>query len=124
MVAVVWTLVIVAICWMPESRLPKSSQGRGWWFLSLPHHDKLVHAGMFVGFGLAWGMALRRGDATTRLGILAGGLALALLTELGQPFFDRDAEWLDGVCDLLGTLLGVSLAAFWRQPTAAFSTTT
>ncbi|ADV62480.1 hypothetical protein Isop_1900 [Isosphaera pallida ATCC 43644] len=121
-VAVAWTLVIMAVCWWPENRLPKPSQGRAWWILSLPHHDKLIHAGMFLGFGLAWSMALRRNDAAARLGILGGALALAALTEAAQPVFERDADWLDGLCDLLGAGLGVWAAAWWR-PIPAVSTT-
>ena len=55
--AVLWTLVILVLCWTPADWLPvKETEGQGW---DLPHKDKFVHAGMFLVFAVLWLEATR-----------------------------------------------------------------
>ncbi len=84
--------------------------------------DKAVHFFMFAGFGFLW-MFARAGKARW---VIAAGIAAAAISELGQmaPAVNRDAEWSDGLADVLGVLAGVGVSRFgWamfplpRKPT-------
>ncbi len=112
-VAVGWTMMILAACWIPARGLPVTeSQGSRF---HIPHLDKLVHFTLFAGFGLlwthvSWGQNGSRFhipylDKLIRFTLFAGfgllwtrvswcrnrwfsvilaGLALAVISELGQ----------------------------------------
>jgi hypothetical protein len=104
--AVLWTLLILALCWTPSDWLPrKEGQGSGW---EIPHMDKMVHAGLFLGFAVLWMEALA-GKARRELRVAAAGFALAAISELGQlvPVIKRDCGFADGAADFIGVLVGL-----------------
>ena len=112
-----WTLMIVFGCWLPASWFPPSTPDLGssiFSFINLPL-DKLIHFLMFFGFGLLWSLAL--GGRLTALIVLAAGLILAVVTELGQstPLIGREADLPDGLADLVGLAAGLALAILARK---------
>jgi VanZ family protein len=107
LLALVWTLLILALCWTPRAHLPLRETGPS--LLSRTHADKVVHAGIFGLFALLW----RRASGPGSLAVIAiSGVALAVITELGQEtaFVGRDADIWDGLADTLGVGLGLLLA--------------
>jgi hypothetical protein len=111
--AVLWTLVICFLCWMPGRWVHEVEHGSPWF--QLPDLDKVVHWGIFVLFAVLW---LRTGTSRWRYAWVAlGGLAMASITELVQnlPAIGRDAEVGDAITDLIGVAIG--LAVFrWLEP--------
>lgn len=108
--AVGWTLVILVLCWTPTRNLPMV-EGAPSLFRSIGG-DKILHAGMFALFALLW----RRATSPASAPIIAvSGLALAIITELGQgtSLVGRDADVWDGVADTAGVGLGLVAAAWW-----------
>jgi VanZ family protein len=106
-----WTLLIFVLCWMPKSSMPTDEDGPSSFYI--PHFDKIVHFAIFAGFAVLWRRASGRGSA---LAIAVSGLALAVITELGQGtvIVGRDAEFLDGLADFAGVVLGLAVA-FWIE---------
>lgn len=112
--ALFWTLLIMAVCWVPIGMFPTG--GGGEHPRAFPHLDKVVHAGIFAIFGLLWLRALP-GKARF-LVVAAAGLALAVVTEYGQslPIVGRDGDVADGVCDVIGVVLAYPLfLLFFRR---------
>lgn len=89
-----------------------SGAAQGLWSLSLPHQDKLAHAGMHA--VLAW--LLWRGRSTDThtvrcaARIVAFCAAYGLAIEWGQWQFTltRSAEALDALANTLGAIIGVT----------------
>ncbi|HWE39265.1 MAG TPA: VanZ family protein [Isosphaeraceae bacterium] len=106
--AVAWTLLVLVACWFPRDRLPVDEGRSHRW--RPPNADKLVHVAMFAGFGLLWMRARPRPSQAAR--VLVGGLALAVISELGQelPVVHRDADVLDALADAIGVGLGIAAA--------------
>lgn len=105
LLAACWTLVILALCWLPRTMIP-ANEGAARPF-SIPHLDKVIHAGIFAVFAILW---MRVGDSPRRgRWVLVAGLALAALSELGQeiPIVNRDAGLADGLADGLGVVAGI-----------------
>jgi VanZ family protein len=108
LLAVGWTLVILLGTSIP---LPSESIEKvGTHVLNVPI-DKFVHASMFAGFALLWGIAF----AHAPLGLLKVGVAGVLLgglTEAVQaiPFLHRDPDWADFMADSIGVAMGLALA--------------
>jgi VanZ family protein len=89
-------------------------EGGRW--IAIPHLDKLVHLILFGGFVGLWWRAV--GDSAGRLMVIvAAGVALGVLTELGQaiPGLGRDAGLDDLVADLVGCVLAVALVRWWAR---------
>ena len=108
MAAVLWTLIILTLCWLPRSVVQEVEKDSSWF--EIPNFDKLVHWGIFMLFSILW---LRVGSTSWRfLWVGVGGLALAIVTEVVQliPSIGRDASIGDGVTDCIGVLLGIALA--------------
>ncbi len=108
--ALAWAVAILVVCWTPRAVLPVSETSA-----SVPHHDKYIHAGIFGVYALL-GTAGRPGVRRFAI-ILVSGVALAIISELGQelPLVGRDADVYDALADISGLLLGlgISLAAAW-----------
>ena len=104
-----WTVVILVICWLPRMYVPTHEAGP---LVARWHFDKVVHAGMFTVFAYLWMRALAGRPRPLRT-VVAAGLALAVVSELGQEnrYVWRDASVLDGMADLAGVALGV--VGFW-----------
>jgi hypothetical protein len=107
--AVLWTLVIMVLCWTPDVLLPVP-EGPESYLFQVVHIDKFVHAGLFAIFAVLWLRALPGGMARY-LWVGLGGAALAALTEVVQnvPIIHREGEFADAVADFVGVLLGVPL---------------
>ncbi len=106
--AVLWTLLILILCWIPRTVMEVVEQDATWFMI--PNVDKVVHWGMFVVFAIFW---IRVGSSPRRyFWVILGGIALAVVSELGQelPMVGRDATLGDGVTDLIGILIGLTLA--------------
>ena len=111
--AVLWTLVICFLCWMPGHWVQEVGHGSPWF--QLPDLDKVVHWGIFVVFAVLW---LRTSTSRRRYAwVTLGGLALAVITELVQmiPAINRNAGLDDGITDLIGVALGLAVAR-WIEP--------
>ena len=82
----------------------------------IPNLDKLIHVILFAGFGYLWMQSgrLSRGCA---LAIVCAGLALTIVTELGQgtEFVGRDATLEDGLADVVGLSLAVGGTLYWAH---------
>jgi hypothetical protein len=116
--AITWTAVILVLCWIPARWLGLQEYVPDTGGFPLPPPDKLIHFSLFAGFSLLWiGAAWPRRVA---LRVLLAGLALAVLTELGQdlPFIARDGNLPDGLADSAGIVAGV-VAGAWlsNRPT-------
>ncbi len=124
--AMCWTLLILAMCWVPVGML--SIGGGGEHPKAFPNLDKVVHAGVFAVFGLLWLRAIP-GNARFFV-VLAAGLALAVVTEYGQslPIIGRDGDVVDGVSDVVGVVLAYPLFLWFSRrardarPVAAVAT--
>jgi hypothetical protein len=107
-IAVLWTLVILTLCWLPLNVVKEVEKDSSWF--QIPNLDKVVHWGIFLLFTLLW---LRVVSTRWRfLWVALAGLALAVVTEVVQmlPIIGRDGSIGDGVTDFIGVLLGLALA--------------
>jgi VanZ family protein len=107
MAAVIWTLTIMTLCWLPK-KVVHQVEGRSSWF-EIHHLDKAIHCGIFVIFSVLWCGLWTSWRRFARVGFM--GLGLAALSEIGQlvPFVGRDASVADGASDMLGCLIGLAL---------------
>lgn len=106
--AVIWTIVIMVLCWIPGRMVHRIENGSLWF--KIPSLDKLVHGGIFIVFAILWA---RLGTSRRRFTWIAlGGLGLAVITELVQKLaiIGRDGTWGDGAIDIAGILLGIVAA--------------
>jgi hypothetical protein len=104
--ALLWTLVILVLCWTPDVMLPVV-EGPDTYLFRVIHIDKFVHAGLFAVFSVLWLRALPVGNRRF-LWVALAGAALAALTEIVQnvPIIHREGEVSDAVADFVGVLLG------------------
>ncbi len=105
--AVIWIVVILALCWTPEFVVRRVEHES---FFKVPSFDKLVHGVIFVVLAILW---LRVGSSRRAIGfIILGGFALGIISELGQmmPFVRRNANLYDMLTDFAGVLLGIAAA--------------
>jgi hypothetical protein len=106
---VIWAAVILALCWTPKTVIHEVGSGSFW---EIPHLDKIVHGSIFIILAILW---LRIAPSRRMIWIvLAGGFALALVSELGQlmPFVSRDCNFFDFLIDFAGVLIGLAVAPF------------
>ena len=107
---------------MPQTELVRGMDEGGRW-VQIPYVDKVVHFLLFAGFVFLWWQAWEERPA--RLARIVGaGIALAVLTELGQaiPILGRDAGLDDLVADLAGcglAVVGILWAERRRVPASA-----
>lgn len=112
LLASAWTVVLLALClapsyWLPVSEAPLPSS-----YFPMPG-DKMVHFGSFSLLSFLWMRVMPTRGWTAQ--VIVGGLALAILTELGQglPMIGRDPDTADALADAVGTFAGVG--AFWAS---------
>jgi VanZ family protein len=100
-----WTLVILLLCWIPRVHLPKNERIPG--FFAFVHVDKFVHMGIFLVWSYLWMKVAQPPHQGRRVFLV--GVGLAILSELGQmmPFVHRDAGIADGLADILGVAVGM-----------------
>lgn len=109
------------------------SPGTSWWVEDsskmlggTDETDARGHVALFTLLSLAWTLTLEQRWTKRRAitVVVAGGILLAAVTEVAQVFVpERGASMIDFGADVLGTLIGVSLAlvitSLWtkkRQP--------
>jgi cytochrome bd-type quinol oxidase subunit 2 len=105
--AVIWILVILALCWTPKFVVHKVEDDS---FFELPSLDKFVHGVIFIVLAILW---LRVASSRRAIWtIILGGFALGIISELGQmmPFVQRDANLFDMLTDWAGVLIGIAAA--------------
>lgn len=101
-IAIAWTIALCGLLWAPPPPHPR---------FEFPHLDKLIHLGLFVGFGITWA----RAGLSVRAVLLAA-LGTAVATEVGQAWlpWPRSADAWDALADLVGASLGVAVVT-WRR---------
>ena len=106
--AVIWTLVIMTLCWLP-SEVVHTVEGSSSWF-EIHDLDKAVHFGLFFVFALLWCRIWPFRRRYALVGLM--GIGLAAVTEIVQllPAIGRDANVSDGATDILGCVIGLALA--------------
>jgi hypothetical protein len=107
--AIAWTVLILVLCWTPPRHLPMSEGGPS--LFHLMGLDKIIHGGIFAVFALLW----RKATCPASTPIIAlSGLALAVITELGQAtsLVGRDADLWDGIADTAGVGVGLVVASW------------
>jgi hypothetical protein len=113
LMAVLWTIVIMLLCWLPGRVVERVEAGSGWF--KIVNLDKAIHSAIFVIFALLWA---RVGSSRRRFAWIAvGGVIFAAITELGQliPAVGRDANVRDLIADSTGVLIGI-VAFPWAEP--------
>ncbi len=102
--AVLWTLGILLTTTMPTGNVPD---------VEVANFDKVVHFGLFFGFGLLWMWALQLRMARRAMLVLIVGAVGAFGTEGLQMLvpYERTADLGDVVANLLGLLGSVGLFA-------------
>ena len=102
LVAIVWTLGILAACSIPGRDLPE---------VDIVSFDKVAHFVIFAGFGWLWMWALQSPMPRRTAVVLVAGLAYAGLTEVYQGLlpFERSADPFDALANALGLLAAVLL---------------
>jgi hypothetical protein len=112
--AVLWTIMILVLCWTPQALLPVSEEQDS--LVQQFHLDKFVHAGTFTVFCVLW-LRTRIARRSWYVSVLLAGTALAALTELVQnlPLINREGELGDFIADFAGLLLGFPLFRLIEQ---------
>ena len=106
--AVLWTLAIMTVCWLPRHVVREIEDDSAWF--KIPNFDKLVHCAIFVVFSILWA---RVWSSRPRLAwVVLAGLVLAVVTEVVQelPVVGRDASLYDALTDIVGVLIGIAVA--------------
>lgn len=108
LLAIVWTLGILAACSVPGKDLPE---------ISFYSFDKIAHFAIFAGFGWFWMAALQNLLTRRTAYVLVSGLAYAALTEVYQGLlpFDRTPDPYDALANALGLLTAVLVYRLLRQ---------
>ena len=105
LLAIAWTLFIVALCSIPGDDIPD---------VDIWGYDKIGHFVMFAGFGWLWARAAPK----HALGwVLAAGVAFAGLTEIYQGLlpFDRIPDLYDALADVAGLSAALLVYRFRKR---------
>lgn len=112
--AYTWTLLIAVLCWMPRAVVSRAGGESGF---MIPNLDKVIHSGLFLVFAILW---MKASPTPKRwIAVLAAGLVLAIVTEVGQtcPLVNRDCGLDDGLFDMLGVVVGVAIYSLFLNGT-------
>ncbi len=102
-IAILWTLLIFVGCFTPAYKLPE---------MDVPFVDKWTHFVMFGGFTFLWLCAKPALHGKQLLLLIVVAIALGIFIEFMQltlTFLKRSGEFLDGVADAVGSIMGVGL---------------
>ena len=107
--AIGWTLAILAACSLPGDELPKLT-------LDLFEPDKIAHFILFFIFGWLWLEAVPRTQKYRMLWIAIAGILYAILTEIYQGILPlgRTPDPMDSVANLLGLFAAMGSHAWLR----------
>lgn len=101
-IAIFWTLLILAACSIPGKDIPS---------IDIVSFDKFAHFSIFAGYGWLWMWALRGALASRMKWVLTSGMAYAIFTEIYQGFlpFERQPDPLDALANMAGLVTAVLL---------------
>ena len=106
-IAILWALIIFALCSMPGRLIPAVS------WLELLSFDKWVHAGVFFVLVSLLGVSVKAHQQNNKLfylhfifSVMYGGL-LELLQ--AKVFSERSADWFDVIANSFGCLIALLL---------------
>ncbi|MFQ5568085.1 MAG: VanZ family protein [Rhodothermales bacterium] len=107
LLAIAWTLGILAACSIPGEDLPR---------VDLLSFDKTLHFAAFAVFGWLWMRAVGPPSRHRTGWVLAASSAYAVLTEIYQSLlpFERTPDPQDALANLLGLLAAVLLFRVFR----------
>ena len=112
LLAVLWTLLILAACTIPGKDIPS---------INIVSFDKFAHFGIFAGLGWLWMWALQ-GTLTSRMKrVLVFGITYAIFTEIYQGLlpFEREPDPLDALANIAGLVTAVVLYRALQKRRAA-----
>ena len=116
-ISILWALLILVVCAIPGSSLPKTS------LINIPYFDKWVHAGLYFPLAIIltaqfdisgnWVMKMMGPFFTLLILVVYGGLI-----EIAQDklFVNRSADVADLLFDLFGSLFGVLVYYLFFRP--------
>jgi hypothetical protein len=114
-----WTGIFVLTHW-PE--IDRWTSGLGWKF---PGLDKVVHFGLYAGWGVLWWWLLtggaRRLTRREMNWLIVGGIAYAVFDETTQTIVGRQPEVLDLLADVAGVAAACILLHLWSPARLAAS---
>jgi VanZ family protein len=106
---IMWAAVIMVLCLMPQSDLPKSR-----FFDMIPFFDKIVHFGLFFILSILLSNEHRLYQRKISAFFLLFSLCFiyGFSIEVMQKLFttDRHFEWMDGFADGIGSFTGLLLS--------------
>ncbi|WP_373418676.1 VanZ family protein [Marinoscillum pacificum] len=92
----------------------KHTPGKSWF--QFEHADKVAHFGLFGGWSFLFYFGFAQYFNRKVLWALLVSLFFAISTEIIQYFIPhRDADWLDGMADMVGSTVGVLFAFFVKK---------
>ncbi len=108
LIALGWTLLILALCSIPGQDLPD---------LNVWSMDKVGHFGVFAIYGWLWLAAWTPRRSNAVAWVLVTGVAYAVFTELYQGWlpWDRTPDPYDVLADVAGLVAGVAAWVGWQK---------
>lgn len=103
--AIFWTLLILVACTWPGKDIPSAP---------VVGFDKIVHAGLFIGWTTLWILAYPKKARMLILVGMAYGLGLEFYQQL-LPF-ERTFDWWDAVADAVGVVIGFLFTTLVLNP--------
>jgi VanZ family protein len=105
--ALVWTALIFFLTLLPPRDVPDVS-----FFSRIPYFDKLVHAGLFLGFVVCWSWGFYKNKKNFHLFrllwvIAVLGILLGIAIEYLQRYTGRDFDFWDMAADTAGAFIAV-----------------
>jgi VanZ family protein len=101
--AILWTLLILIACFTPASHIPH---------VNIPMIDKWTHLVLFGVFAFLWLCARPVLNIASMVGLFVLATAFGAAIEVMQgvlSFLGRSMEFMDGVADSVGAILGIAL---------------
>jgi len=106
LLAILWTLLIFFLCFVPAGNVPE---------VSLPLADKWTHFILFAVFAYLWLLSLQKTQTRHLIIVMIASLLLGWLVEILQgslKFLGRSQENMDVVADAIGGLIGTLIFYF------------
>ena len=112
--AVLWTIVILVLCWTPQTMLPVNEKPDS--IVNILHLDKVIHSGIFSIFSVLW-LRTQTAGKSRYVWVVLGGTALGAITEIVQnlPIINREGEFEDFLADFAGVLMGFPIFHLMEQ---------
>ncbi len=101
LLAILWTLLILFLCFIPARSIPK---------VDVPLADKWTHFILFAVFAYLWLLSVHKFRKMHLIIVLLAAAILGWLVEFIQgslTFLGRSQEHMDTVADAIGGLIGV-----------------